>query len=136
VHRPIGVATLPTRVEDRADEYCQGQRTKCDYQREHRLLLSAANGTTEQMPKCGMQRAELLHTMEWPLRTHPRERSRPAVRWAVFYARARRFSSTAACDHLRRRRQVERHQIPNRNTATKIITAMISAAASVRWSGV
>ena len=67
VHRPVvvGIATLPARVEDRADEDCQRQRTKCDYQREHRLLLSAANGTTEQMPKCGMQRAELLHTMEW-----------------------------------------------------------------------
>ena len=59
----VGVATARARVEDRAGEYCQGQRTKCDYQREHRLLLSAANGTMEQMPKCGVKRAEPFHTM-------------------------------------------------------------------------
>jgi hypothetical protein len=55
---------------------------------------------------------------------------------AVFYARARRFSSSDARDHLRRRRQIERHQSPSGNTATLTIPAMISAAASVsiRWA--
>ena len=65
MHWPVvvSVATGWARVQDSADEYCQDQRTKCDYQREHRLLLSAANGTMEQMPKCGVRRAEPFHSM-------------------------------------------------------------------------
>lgn len=47
----VGTVTLRARVEALASEYCQGQRAKCDYQREHRLPPSAANGTMEQMAK-------------------------------------------------------------------------------------
>jgi hypothetical protein len=50
------------RVEDRAGDYCQDQHAKCDYQREHRLLLSAANGRVEQMAKWRAERAEALQS--------------------------------------------------------------------------
>jgi hypothetical protein len=65
VGRPVvvGVATVPARVEDRTSEYCQGQHSQCDYQREHRLLLSATNGTMEQMPERGTEGAETFHSI-------------------------------------------------------------------------
>jgi hypothetical protein len=54
---------VPARVENRAGEYCQNQHAKCDYQREHRLLLSATNGTIEQMTEWRAEGAEALHSM-------------------------------------------------------------------------
>ena len=93
----VGVATGRARVEDRAGDYCQGQRDKCDYQREHRLLLSAANGHDRADAEVRGERVEPFHTMRTVVReVAPTLQGSRLIEEALEPARWREFSEFAA----------------------------------------